>query len=229
MKINVELDRESKRAMEATLQQFAKLTGKGVEDGVKEIALSSARRLAMTVQPYGVGSAKGAKFIESIGMQVDAAYLGTNLGAFPPTGSMAQAHRNARRNGKVPYRQFRKEKGKPWLGLITQAEKEQYKRTVQRKAGRAKAGWVSAAEGLGVGKMSGIAKWIRRHVPSGYGTHSLSGSGLKLEVTLDNKTPYLSAIQKDRDVQKALRDGLQNGFRRLQIVVEKQLKKLSAA
>jgi hypothetical protein len=229
VKINIELDKESRRAMEATLQQFADLTGKGVETGVKEIALSSARRLAMTVQPYGVGSAKGAKFIESIGMQVDAAYLGTNLGAFPATGSMAQAHRNARRNGKVPYRQFRKEKGKPWLGLITQAEKEQYKRTVQRKAGRAKAAWISAAESLGVGKMSGIAKWIRRHVPSGYGAHSLAGSGLKLEVTLENKTPYLSAIQKDRDVQKALSDGLKNGFRRLEIIVEKQLKKLSAA
>lgn len=203
------------------VEEYAAKTGKGLERGVKEIAMSSARRLAMKVQPFGLGKDKGAKFIANIGRQIDQAYIGVNLGAYPATNSMEEAHMSQRKNGKIRPRKFRKEKGQPWLKLITQAQKEEYKRKIQKKAGRAKGAWVQAGNSLNVGKMSGVTDWIKRHSTSGYGGSSVTGLGFNTVVELFNKTPYLRSIQRDRDVQAALIAGRQKGFERLEIILKK--------
>jgi len=226
--VKVELDKASKRDMERTLKEFSRLTGKGVEQGVREISKSSARRLAGTVQPYGLTEAKGRKFMQSIGAQIDRAWYGTNIGAFPATSSMAHAHQNARNSrGVVPQRQFRKERGKKWLGLISVGEKEAYKRKQIKKAGRAKAAWIAAGEAMGVGKITGIAKWIREDVNPSHSMARLIGKGLKSEAVLTNETPYIRPLQKDSQVASALRDGLKNGYKRMQHIIKNELKKLN--
>jgi hypothetical protein len=225
--VKVELDKASKRQMEATLKEFSRLTGKGVEEGVREISKSSARRLAATVQPYGLTEAKGAKFMKSIGIQIDQAWYGTNMGAFPATNDMAKAHQNARNaRGVVPKRQFRKEKGKKWLNLISVGQKEAYKRKQIKKAGRAKAAWIAAGEAMGVGKITGIAKWIREDVSGGYAKSNMAGKGLKAEAVLTNETPYIRPLQTDRQVSSALAGGLKNGYKRLEYIIKNELKKL---
>jgi len=217
--------------MEDTLQEFSRLTGKTVEDGINDIARSTARRLAQQVQPYGLKPETGAKFKESIGYQVDRAWLGVNLGAFPATTDMKAAHyaaRNGSRKGTVPHRLFRKEKGKPWLGLIPGTERESYKKKAQAKAGRAKAAWVEAANAIGGPKLSGIADWIGRHVGGGFGSASKTGKGLDYQVTLENRTPYLGRILPDTTVAKSMAAGLKNGFTRLQKIIEKEIEKANA-
>lgn len=217
VKISLTNEAEFRRMVE----QYAAKTGKGLERGVKEIAMSSARALAQKVQPFGLGKDKGAKFIANIGRQIDQAYIGVNLGAYPATNSMEEAHMSQRKNGKIRPRKFRKERGQPWLKLITQAQKEEYKRKIQKKAGRAKGAWVQAGNSLNAGKMSGVPDWIKRHATSGYGGSSVTGFGLDTVVELYNKTPYLRSIQRDRDVQAALITGRKNGFKRLQTILEK--------
>ena len=222
---SVEIDRASRRKMEETLTNFAKATGKSVEDGIRDVARSAARKLAHTVQPYGLTTGIGKKFERSIGFQVDTAWMGANLGAYPATNDMRQAHMQARRNGVIPFRKFRRQKDKPWLYLISGEERSAYKKTVQAKAGRAKGAWVQAANAIGGAKMSGVAQWIDRHNTGGYGEAVKSGEGLRYTVELRNRTPYLRSIQTGKAIADAAAYGLKNGFKRLQKIIDKEIEK----
>jgi hypothetical protein len=224
VKFDVELTPESRAEFRRVVEAYARETGKGVDDGIREIGLSTARELANKFQPYGLSPAKGAKFIDSIGRQVDRAYIGTNLGAFPATSDMRAAHYGARKTrgrkaGQVPDRLFRKEKGKPWLGLIDQGTKESYKRQQQAKAGRAKAAWISAGNELTKAKLSGIPRWINRHLPSSYGRAVVTGEGMKTEVELINSTPYAKYKQTNAQIRSAIRMGEKNGLKRMLIIL----------
>ena len=204
--------------------------GKSVEESIEVMAMSSGRQLAHTVQPYGLGSAKGAKFIKRIGNQVDQVWFGTNLGAYPSTGDIKAAHYGQRMNGdkkgNVEYRKFRKERGQKWLDLISVGEKEAYKRKQQAKAGQAKGAWVAAANSVGKAKLSGVAAWIARHDKSSYGLSQKSGEGLKYKVSMENSTKYISyRIQPKKEVNSALRSGLKNGQKHLQHVIDGDIKK----
>lgn len=231
MKIEMELTKDSKAEFKRILKEFEAATGQGVEEGIRGIGLSTARELAHKFQPYGLGSAKGQKFIDSIGAQVDRAYLGVNLGAFPATTDMREAHFAARKKsgreaGQVPDRKFRKEQGKPWLGLITQAQKEIYKRKVQAKAGRAKAAWIEAGNQLTKAKISGVAKWISRHLGSGFGKSNVTGGGLKTESELINMTPYAKYKQTNSQIKSAIKAGQKNGVKRMEHIINGKVRKI---
>lgn len=224
MKLTAKLFGESETRK--LLKEFEKATGKGVERGIDEIAMSSARALASRVQPYGLTQQKGDKFMKNIAAQVTAAWFMVNLGLIPATSSMRAAHYAARRNGKVkiPSGGFeRKGKGR-WLGLISETERDSYIAEQQAKAGRAKAAWVSAGESLGIGQMSGVAQWIRRHVGA-YGDNQKLGRMLRAKVQLNNLTPYISLLQKEREIQSALRIGRKNGLARMKRIIEVSTKK----
>lgn len=229
MQVKFEIDKASRKKFEDTLKKFADVTGKSVEDGINEIALSSAKRLAFTMQPYGLNKSIGKVFQANIGRQVDTAWFGTNLGAYPQTSEMRQAHNNARVNGRVPPRLFRKEKGKPWLDLISAEERNTYKEKQMAKAGRAKAAWIKCGNELGKTNISGVAVWIGRHVANGYGSVTRSGNGLKYKITMANNTPYLTdRMQSNKSVAEAMVYGMKNGFKRLQTIIDKEIQKLNA-
>ena len=211
---------------ERTLAEFAEATGKTAEDGMKRIAKASCKRLASTVQPYGLkGGEKMDKFEKSIGYQVDRAWFGTNLGAFPATNNMKDAHYAARVNGVVPSRLFRKEKGKPWLGLIPASERDTYKKIAMEKVGRAKAAWVKIANDLGNPKMSGLDSIITRHLPDARGSHTVSGTGIQTAVTISNDVTYIKKIQYTEDVAKAVAEGMKNGLKWMTITTAKTIEK----
>jgi hypothetical protein len=210
------------------LKNFERLTGKGIETGIKEMALSSARALATKMQPYGVTDrGRSKKFQDNIEKQIAQIFIGVNLGVYPETGSLESAHRAARRRGRVRGEKITKEGGKRWKGVIDQSQLRQLAVEKQSRAGRAKAGWIAAGNSLGVAKMSKIGAWINRHVGKGYGTSHVMGRGLKTQIQLQNRTPYLSYLQKEREVRAALKEGREKGITRLRIIVDKQTKKLA--
>ena len=214
--------------MEDTLRMFAAILNKTVEDGINEMGSSVARKLADRVQPYGLKSDKGKKFIESIGRQVDRVWIGVNLGALPATSDMKTVHyaaRNGSRKGVVPDWQFRRQKSKPWLGLIPTSEREIYKRKVQAKAGRAKGAWIEAGNAIGGKKLSGIANWIARHAAGGYGSATKSGKELNYKLTLENRTPYMGRILPPDTVEKTVALGVKNGFNRISKTIDKAIEK----
>lgn len=229
MSVKIEVDEKKRREMIATLEQFANFTGKTVEDGINGIARSVGRKLADRVQPWGLTAAKGQKFEKSIGHQVDRAWFGTNLGAYPETREMKAAHYNARTNGSrmgaVPQRQFRKEKGKPWLNLISREDRDSYKLKAQEKAGRAKGAWIEAANDIGSEKLSGIPNWIKRHIGSGYGSATKTGKGLNYTVELHNRTPYMERILPEKTVAQTVKNGMKNGFNRIEKMIDKAIEK----
>jgi len=223
--VNLKMDRASIAKFEKTIADFVAATGKTNEEGVKRMAKAACKRLASTVQPYGLKGGKLAKFEKSVGTQVERAWLGTNLGAFPATNSMKEAHYRARRNGVVPHRLFRKEKGKPWLDLISASEKNDYKKIAMAKVGRAKAAWVKIANDLGKPNMSGLDKIITRHLTGAKGSHTTSGTGTKTAIEIFNDTPYLTKIQSSSDVTKAVAEGMKNGLKWMAITTEKTIEK----
>jgi len=208
-----------------TLAEFTEATGKTAEEGMKRIAKSACRRLATTVQPYGLKGGKLAKFEKSVANQVDRAWFGTNLGALPATNKMKDAHYGARRNGVVPKQLFQKEKGKPWLGLIPVSDRDTYKKLAVEKVGRAKAAWVKIANELGSPKMSGLNSTILRHLVGARGDHNVSGTGIKTNVQISNNVPYIKQIQFTEDVAKAATEGMKNGLKWMTITTQKTIEK----
>jgi hypothetical protein len=224
MKIKVEVKGDAD--VKDLLKKFEKATGKGIETGIKEMALSSARALATKMQPYGVTDrGRSKKFQDNIEKQIAQIFIGVNLGVYPETGSLESAHRAARRRGRVRGEKITKEGGKRWKGVIDQSQLRQLAVEKQSRAGRAKAGWIAAGNSLGVAKMSKIGAWINRHVGKGYGTSHVMGRGLKTQIQLQNRTPYLSYLQKEREVRAALKEGREKGILRLRIIVKKVLGK----
>jgi hypothetical protein len=229
MEANVSFEPGAIDKIRSTLEEFARMTGKGIEEGVKEVGMSAGRQLAQKLQPYGLKQGPGEKFIKSIGRQVDITFLGVNLGAFPANTDIKEAHFAARfkgqRKGTVDHRLFRKEKGQKWLNLISQSEKEQHARKQQAKAGRAKGAWVQAVNEISQKKMSNVAKWISRHDSSSYGSTKKSGDGLGFKIDVENRTPYLKYIQPSEQVAKAMAFGYKNGLARVQKIIDAETKK----
>lgn len=200
-------------------------TGKNAEDGMKVMGRATCKRLAITVQPYGLKGGKLDKFKKSVATQVDRAWFGTNLGAFPATNNMKDAHYGARRNGSVPKRLFRKEKGKPWLDLIPRSELETYKKVAVEKVGRAKAAWVNIHNELGKSKMGGLDATITRHLKGAKGSSTVSGSGIKASLNVVNNTPYIKSIQYTEDIEKATKEGVRLGLKWMETATDKAVEK----
>ena len=222
------MDKGSVREFKRLLREYEKKTGISIEEGVIEMAKSTSRRLAHTVPPYGLTSAVGKKFEESIGNQIDYAWYGASKGAFPSS-SMGAAHAAARnKNGQVKMRKFRRFKGVN--DNITVGEKEAYKRKKVKNAGIAKAGWVAAGESTiskqsftKTGKLkilSGIAKWIRRHVKGALGSSKTKRSGMSTEVSLTNNVTYISRLHKQADQDKAIEQGRRSGIARMKHILK---------
>lgn len=225
MDTKIEMDKATVAKFQKTIADFVAATGKTAEEGMTRIAKSACRRLAFTVQPYGLKGGKLAKFKKSVATQVDRAWFGTNLGAFPATNNMRDAHYAARQNGSVPKGIFRKEKGKPWLGLIPASERDTYKKIAVNKIGRAKAAWVKIANDLGKPKMSGLDSIITQHIDDARGSKTVSGKGLTTAVKISNETTYIKKIQYTEDVAKAAADGMKNGLKWMTITTAKTIEK----
>jgi hypothetical protein len=231
VKATVEIDKASEKRVLQILEDFAKKTQSTVEDGVKNIGRSVAKELANKVQPFGLSPEVGQKFEKSIAAQVSRAWIGTNLGAYPPTNDIRQAHyairasQKGKYKGTVPKRLFRRQQGLPWLDLIPKEEMVAYRRQQQKKAGRAKGAWIEAGNQITGKALTKIPKWIDRHASGGYGSAVVSGKGMKTQITLTNKTPYLRRIQWAGTAAKAVAEGVKNGLKYMDFIIKGEIEK----
>jgi hypothetical protein len=226
--ISASMDRGSVREFKRLLREYERKTGDAIEEGIIDMAKSTSRRLAHTVPPYGLSAPIGKKFEESISAQIDRAWYGANVGAYSG-GSMEAVHAEARnKNGSVPKRKFRS--FQKFDMRISVSEKEQYKRKKLRNAGIAKAGWVAAGEST-IGKLSltksgkvkqlsGIAKWIRRHVKSKLGASKITRKGMSTTVDLTNRVDYIQRLHKQSEQDRAIEQGRRNGIARLRHILK---------
>ena len=215
--------------MKKTLRKWERLTGKGVEEGIEQMARSTARPLSETVQPWSGRGSKGksamAKFIKNIELQVSQVWVGINLGYYELQGSFESTYNNLRRRGVIRHRKFRSRMGRRWRWIVSEQEKDMLVKKQQDKAGRAKAGWIAAGYSVNRKRLDSGNRYVQRHVRSGYGHAQKTGRGMDAEIELHNRTPYLKAIQKRADLERALKRGRRNGMTSLNRAIRAQIKK----
>jgi len=222
----IEMDKATIAKFKRTLAEFEAATGKTAEEGMRTIARSCLKRLASTVQPMGLkGGGKMGKFVKSIGMQVDRAWLITNIDGLHPTNNMRDAHYAARKNGVVPRKEVVRPKGTRWLNLISVSERDAYKKIAQKKAFRAKAAWVKIYNDLGKQKMTGVSPLIYRHLNGARGSKTISGQGITTAIKISNETTYINNIQYTKDVAAATAQGLKNGLKWMKTKTDKAIEK----
>jgi len=216
MKVDFKL--EGVDSTKKLLKLYEKHLGKGVADGVKQMAADSAVSLAMRVQPYGLKDEKMKIFQKNIGRQVDFAAYAVRVGqAFGAT-NIEDGHNKLRRNGSIKLTRMRKAKA---VNQVPQGEVEQYKRKQVAKAGRAKGGWIDCAKKLG-SKLSKVGTIIKKQSNGAWGF--VSGVGTPI-ITMVNLTPYLTGPQKDKDVRYALAQGRKNGLKHIAKQIRGAIKK----
>lgn len=226
--ISASMDRASVREFKRALKEYEKKMGVSIEDGVIEMAQSTCRRLAHTVPPFGLSSAVGKKFMESIGKQVDYAWAGSKRDVYPSS-SMGAAHQAARNSrGVVRMRKFR---GKAITNeTISVAEKEIYKRKVIKRAGIAKAAYLAAAQkikalqsnkkGKPASILSGVAKWVKEDIKAKLGASDTKRDGMSTTVAVTNLVDYIQKIHTGSQVEKALEQGRKNGTKRIRHILD---------
>ena len=208
--------------MKRTIKRFGRLTQKGIEAGVKELAKSTGKALAHKVQPFGLSAKKGAKYIDNIGEEVDHVRYGVNVGAYPAN-NIEAAHNHMRRYGNIKIRHV---SGKGWKNIISKGESERYKRRKQANAGMAKAGWIEAGNQASGKNMARIPSWIRRHLGGGLGRGRIIRAGARTTAELSNSVSYIGYTQKNKDVRSALAMGRRNGLKHMMEQIDKHTSKV---
>lgn len=228
--MNVRIQIEGRREALDKLRQYAELTGNGIETGVKEIGVASAKALASKVQPFGF--TKIAKFQTSIEAQVKRAIRNANVqGA---TGSITTAHKS-RRNSKGQVSKGLNTKGKYPAAPFDPQQRAALQKQKADNAGMAKGAWIEAGNKLvtvasrsrSALKKINVTQVIMRHADKGHGTATLARSGINLTIYLTNKLSYIRRTMKDSHVAAALKSGLIKGYKRIDAHIKRETKKLS--
>lgn len=222
MKIFAEINESE---VKKTLRKWSKMTGKGIEEGVDQMARATAPKLASKVQPWGMTDGPGADFIKSISAQVSRVWFGINLGYFKLDGSFERTYNSLRRRGSIPRRKFRKKVGHSFRFRVSEADRDALIRKQTAKAGRAKAAWVAAGVSVNGKRIRVTGRWISRHVSSGWGSSRKIGRGMDAEIELHNRTPYLKHVQSGRDVKAGLRLGRSAGLSSFRRAINYHIKK----
>lgn len=204
-------------SMKREIQRFEKLVGRGVGDGVKQIAESTGRALASKIRPYGMSAKKGQEFEDNIFEQIRHVAYGVNVGAYSGD-SMKAAHEAQRKRGRVRIREI---SGDKWLAKIRQGEMHAYAKRKQANAGMVKAGWIEATQKATKDVMKRIPLWIRRHVGRGVGSGRMYKVGAKTYLDLQNKVPYASDAQSDWEVESSLENGRKNALKFMMLQINK--------
>lgn len=204
-------------SMKREIERFEKMVGRGVGDGVKQIAESTGRALASKIRPYGLSGKKGKDLEDNIKEQIRHVRYGVNVGAFAGS-SIEAAHEAQRRKGRV---RIRKVSGKGWEDKISEGEMQAYARRKARNAGMVKAGWIEATQKATKDVMKRIPMWIKRHVGRGMGDGRMYKVGAKTFLDIHNKVPYASDAQSDWEVESGLANGRKNALKFMMLQINK--------
>lgn len=215
--ISITIDPSSRRIFRRIVKDFEKKTGRKVEDSVVELTRSSAKQLAHRVPPFGLNAQVGKKFEGSIAKQVDRAIKAGNVGVVSGA-TAAQMHASARDNkGQVP--KGLRTRGKRVKNPISVREKEALIDRKQAAAGSAKGAWIAAGNSLSGKRISGVARWVSRHLL--HGSSKILRRGISTEASITNELPYIQRLQSGPMIKAALQIAYRNTLRQMQRILDK--------
>jgi hypothetical protein len=214
--ITASMDAASVAGFRMKLDEFTKLTGKSVDEGIKLLGKAISKELAIMVPPFGVSAKQGKAFQKSIQKQIDRAVKAANVAGMQ--GSAESVHERQRREGQVP--KDLKTVGKFKRAPIPIGEKIDLIRKKQAAAGRAKGAWIAAGEAIDGKKINGISAWVRKHAKK-HGQASVHVAGMGSIVTISNHVQYIAELQSQNMVKQAMRRGYGRNARHMMIVIKK--------
>lgn len=215
MKITAQMLNEA--SFKKEIAKFEKMVGRGVGDGLIQIAESTGRALASKIRPYGMSAKKGKEFEDNIKEDVRHVRYGVNVGAYPGS-SIEDAMRQQRRRGRV---KIRKVRGSGWEDKISLAEAEAHARQEARKAGMAKAGWIEGTNQATGRQLKRIPAWIKRHLGKGLGSGRMVKVGGNTYLDIHNKVKYADSAQSTGEVMSALAQGRKNALKYIMLQIRK--------
>ena len=226
MNATVEIDKKSQRQAERILEDFAKRAGIHVDDVINGMARSSAKNMAISVQPFGLKATTGKKFAGSIAKQVSRAIRNANVTG--RGGSAEDVHKSVRDSRGRVSRDLETSgqyKRKP----VDFSERDALIKKQIGKSGRAKGAWIEAGDKVTGKKTTGVASWISRHRKEGYGDARKSGDGINYAVEISNKTPYIRKFQPQEMIDQSVEKGVASEMRRLERLIKKEIEKANRA
>lgn len=220
--IKVQLDPESVRGFRTRVQDYIQEAGKTYADAMEQLAKACAKELAITVPPFGLSAKVGQQYQKSIAKQVNRAVSAGNVAGTP--GDAEQLHKRYRnKRGQVP--RNLKDRGQYQREPVSVRDKETYIDKAQERAGKAKGGWIAAAEKLNGKKITGVGRWVRRHAQKN-GEAAIKIKGAGSEVILTNRVSYIDKLQRQDYVNTALKRGYMRNWRYMTILVKKLRKEI---
>jgi hypothetical protein len=229
--IQVRISPAQRRKLEGDLKEFARKSGIAVGETVAIIGSSVAKELARKVQPFGLTDKAGTQMDLAIVKQVQKAARWAELKGIE--GDFKTIHTQLRPRGSVsvrPPKQFQ-----PKRQEFTDTEVWTQMQRKRVRAGQAKAGWISAGEGIDspllktirgqIRKIKGIAKFIRRHVNGKNGSSRfVRKGGLNSTVYLTNNVDY--AYSNGNANPRYVPGAIADGYKRSITMIKARLKKL---
>lgn len=221
--VKIEVSESARKKFLANIENFAKSTGKSVEDGINQSAIIMGKELIKLVQPYGFNAKVGKKFQESIAKQVNRAIRHANI-----TGQMGNAavvHKE-NRNSEGQVKRDLKFKGKFQRTPIEISERDALIKKKMQNAGIAKGAWFAATNQISK-KTTGIAKWITRH-ENAAGTCKKTGKGIDRVIELTNSVPWIKNVQTTDDLDLAVKRAEKNFISYINREMKKNIEKANA-
>ncbi len=198
------------------IAQYERKIGKSERDAMIELGKLSSKELAIRVQPFGVSAKVGKKFEGSIRKQVHRSIKNANIHSGTQNASDAhQARRNSRGqvSGRLPT------KGQFKRTPIDLDDRFELAKKKALNAGLSKGAWIDAGESLDGKKISGISKWIKRHIKNGSSQIQSARSGFVIYLT--NSISFISSVMPDSDISKALNTAYRKNLKRMQSALNK--------
>jgi hypothetical protein len=201
MKINIKWDEVSDRKFSKNLKEYARASGKTIEQTIDEAAGETAKRIAGRTQPFGLGKAKIEQFAGSIRTQANrGGFAGMRDGLTDPR----QAHESNRRGRNRSVPKGAKATGNNWLSKADIQRLDDHVQKVSRRAGMEKAAWLDAGRKSFSSLV--ISAYFRAKLKFGYAKKSGRGlRGYRVEIGTNLNHSTISRGQLSIAIQSGLK------------------------
>lgn len=214
--ISARITPKSAASFKRAIAEYEKKIGATERESMIDLGRISAKELAIKVQPFGISAKVGKKFEGSIRKQVHRAIKNANIHGGTQNASDAhQARRNSRGqvSGRLPT------KGQFKRVPIDLDDRFELAKKKALNAGLSKGAWIDSGESLDGKKISGIPKWIKRHIKNGSSQIQSVRSGFVIYLT--NSISFISSVMPDSDISKALNIAYRKNLKRMQSALNK--------
>jgi hypothetical protein len=198
------------------IADYERQIGASKRDIMIDLAKISSKELAIRVQPFGISAKVGSRFEGSIRKQVHRSIKNANI--YGGSQNAVEAHQS-RRNAKGQISSRLPTQGQYKRTPIDLSDRFELAKKKSLNAGLSKGAWIDAGQSLDGKKISGVPKWIKRHIKNGSSQIEKVRSGFVIYLT--NSISFISSAMPSSDITIALNTAYRKNLKRMQITLSK--------